>query len=144
MPVYQPPKENSRPVNRLAEQWLLKAKDLIVDNYLQVVCLAVWGAEKGVDLPGVPRHLRADLGNAAARLLSWNPANAMAWLFSNPEGEDDPEAQEDDLEAALTRAETPEQAAAEVLEVLFYRLQASGLPLYQNPASRTAGGDEYE
>jgi len=143
MPAFKPLPENSRPVNRLAEQWLLKAKDPIAEHYLQVICLAVWGAEKGVDQPAVPSHLRADLENAAGRLLSWSSANAMAWLFGNPDG-DDPEAQERDLEAALEAAETPEEAAAEVLEVLFYRLQAGGLPLYQNPASRSAGGDEYE
>lgn len=124
--------QNSSAVNRAANPWLKEIKELDPSG-LHVLSLAYWGLENGVngEWPSRDRHA---LEQQVHGLLGWKPANALAWLLSNPNGPDKQE-QEASLARAIREADNPKSAAASVLGAIYSRQQAA------NPALQPAASE---
>lgn len=126
--MYVLPQNKSR-VNRQAWKWLKEAKQPTNPWRLYILTLASWGLEEGVE-GDWPEKERYALREQVSLLFGWKPDNVLAWLFSNPDGPDAPKEQEDNLLADLKAAESPEQAAAFVLNAI-WAAQKSRVPALQ-------------
>jgi hypothetical protein len=121
--------QNESLVNRQALEWLKVAKQPAPPWHLHILTLADWGLEEGVE-GDWPEKERYALREQVNLLFGWKPDNVLAWLFSNPDGPDDPQEQEDNLISELDLAESPEEAAAFVLNEI-WAAQKSRVPALQ-------------
>lgn len=116
---------NSSPLNRQALHWLQQAKAETSDQQSYLAQLAQWGTER-LELPE-PQTEREpdshDLTMALERAMGAEPERATEWLLSNPNLS--LEEQTDLLLPQLQQAETPQQAAAAVLETFFDAMTAA-------------------
>ncbi len=126
--------ENDNPLNQAALEWLKEAEADAPLHYLYVLRLAAWGLENGVRCPGAPERDQPAVEEQVNLLFGWKPANVLAWMFSNPEGEDDPKDQQADLLGWLEAVDNPKSAAARVLEAIYSR-QVSQCPALRPAAS---------
>lgn len=125
-------KLNSEEPNEEALNWLKEAKASAPAHYLHLLTLAAWGLENGAEgeWPAKDRHALAEQVNI---LHGWKPDNVMFWLTNNPNGPDQGE-QERDLLAALHGAASAEEAAGNLLGLIYSR-QVADNPALQPAAS---------
>ena len=112
---------NRDPINQAALVHLHQLGVSPEANALHVMDLAIWGLEH--DHVAVPWN-RYALELAVGQILDTDPKLLMKWLVSNPNG---PAAREQraHLLNLLEQAESPDSAAAGVLEVIHSRLAAN-------------------
>ncbi len=127
------PSENDDPLNRAALEWLTEAKADVDRYYLHLLQLASWGLDDGAE-GNWPADHRYALQEQVNLLFGWKPANVLAWLFSHPDGEEDPKDQQADLLRLLETTDNPWRAAAHVLNTIYSR-QVSQCPALQSAAS---------
>jgi hypothetical protein len=131
---------NRREVNKLALHWLIQAKEGANEDQPYVVQRAQWGLQnEKIDLPEplTPSQPRPEpLEQLVASLLlereAKPAARVMRFLYSNPNLS--PAEQAENLSAALRQAQSPEKAAAEVVEHI-YDLMVATSP-YRRPTCR--------
>lgn len=121
--------QNESLVNRQAWRWLKEAKEPPEPWRLHLLKLASWGLENGAK-GDWPEQEEYALDDQVSLLFGWKPENAQAFLFSNPDGPDNPQEQESDLLKALKQANSPQQAAALVLNQV-WAAQKGRLPVFQ-------------
>jgi len=133
MPAIRSIPENNSPPNRAALKWVREANAPAPGHYLHLLSLAMWGLENGAsgEWPDRDRHA---IAAQVAVMHAWKPANAMAWLVSNPNGPD--HEQQTNLQNEINQAKSPKQAAALVLAAIYSRMQADNSTL--QPAQSTS------
>ena len=101
--------ENDTPLNQAALEWLREAKADGDRYYLYLLQLASWGLDDGSagDWPSEHRYALREQVNL---LFGRKPATALAWLLSNPNGEEDPKDQKADLLKLLETTDCPGSA----------------------------------
>lgn len=137
MPAPKELPENAQPINRAALRWLRQAKAPADPDRLYALQLLTWGYEMGIEAPSpIAASHRQELMDSAHRLLGprIDQTKAMAFLLSNPAG-DERDVQEATLLELLETAESPEDAAAEMMAWHADLMQASD-PYYQPAASQ--------
>ena len=120
--VAPPSPVNSRPVNRAARTVLEEMKVSLDPSRPHLLTLLVEAMDLADPGPGVPPAEWADLKLDLAPLLQGTPQQVMRWWLSNPNLS--PQEQEDEMTAALRRAESPQQAMWSLLEMTRDRLRA--------------------
>jgi len=129
---YFPPQNNGA-LNRAAWRQLKEAKINPQLHHLYLLQLAAWGLENGAQGEW-PEQERAFLKDQVDSLFGWTkPESVIAWLLSNPEGPEKSEQQENLLQLLQT-ADSPQEAAAHVLNAIYSR-QVSENPALQPAAS---------
>ena len=125
--------QNKGQLNQAALKWLKAAKTPAFPHVLHILSLADWGLNKSVPLE-CPNRDRPAVEEQVGQLLGWKPENALAWLVNNPNGPR-PAEQMHDLLVTLQGADSPESAAAAVLNHIYSRQQA------ENPALQPAASE---
>jgi hypothetical protein len=129
--------ENDGELNRAALVWINQANEHAPPHHLHLLSLAAWGLDEGVsgDWPDKNRYALQEQVNL---LFGWKPANVITWLISNPNGPEDTREQEEELLSGIETADSPEFAAAMVLNAIYSR-QVASCPALR--AANTIGGD---
>jgi len=125
--------QNNSELNQEALRWLKEANEPADPYALHLLTLAFWGLENGARGEWPDRD-QAAIELQVGHLCGWTPTDIMDWLMSNPNGPEDPSEQEQNLVSELQNAESPNQAAAFVLNVIYSR-QVSVCPALQPAAS---------
>ena len=130
--VAPPTPVNNRPVNRAARSVLEQMKVPLDPSRPHLLTLLVEAMELADPGPGVPPTEWHDLKLDLAPLLQGTPQQLMRWWTSNPNVT--PEEQEQEMTASLRRAETPQQAMWNLLEMTRDRLKAQAAEMASSPA----------
>ena len=110
-------RENQRPINEAAIEWLKQAKAAEdPSSGLHVLALALWGLEQGVFIPLRHEGERENLELRVGELCGQPVGKVMRWLVGSLEGPVDATEQEAHLLSLIKNAETAEGAAMRVLE----------------------------
>lgn len=135
MPALKFLSQNNTPLAKAALSWLKQGPKTfdLAHHHLYLLQLAEHGLKAGATGEWPPRD-RHSLQSQVERMFGWKPANAMAWLLSNPNGPDKQE-QQTTLLQSLNEAKNPREAAAIVLSAIYSRQQAD------NPALQPAASE---
>jgi hypothetical protein len=123
MPAPKTLPQNESPLSKAALKWLMKERVHAPPWELHLLDLAHWGLENKVEGEW-PNRERPAVELQVGYLAGWPAADVLQWLFSNPNGPDDPKEQEQDLLVALRGAMNARSAGAVLLSTIYSRQQA--------------------
>lgn len=131
---------NSLPLNQLAKELLRQAGQAPNPRMVHCVQLASWGMEEGLGIPCDGERFRPELQEVLDRLAQTRPDGAVLLLCPLP---DEPPLNLADVAEEAKQAEanlqdqSPEEAAMELVENLYYNLVRTDdtLRLHPRPES---------